>query len=58
MINGSVSKDVDQWLEEDDEEQIENLLLEGRSYLLEDREASRPKTMSLIRILPVYKVCL
>lgn len=52
-----ISADVEKWFEEGHEEKIERLLLEGRSYLLEGKEASNQKIINFMRELPIYKVC-
>jgi hypothetical protein len=58
MLSGSqVSTDVERWFDEGDEAKIEQLLLEGRSYLLEGKEPLNPKILNFMRTLPIYKVC-
>lgn len=57
MFSSHASADIERWFEEGNEEKIEQLLLEGKSYLLEGREAVNPKTINFLRTLPIYKVC-
>lgn len=54
----SLNADVEQWLEQGDEARLEQLLLEGRAYLLENRDllAASGKAAGFLRLLPVYKV--
>lgn len=54
QISGRAS--VDHWLDEGNEDKMEQLLLEGKSYMLEGKETLNPKSVSFLRFLPIYKV--
>ncbi|CAD5214744.1 unnamed protein product [Bursaphelenchus okinawaensis] len=51
----SLSEDVDHWIEDGDIDNLEELLLTGKAYMLENREITSGKSSGFLRQIPVYK---
>lgn len=49
------AEQVKKWMASGDVGQLENVVLQGKSYLIEGSESHHPKTNAFLKILPIYK---
>uniref|UniRef100_A0AC34QFB3 Uncharacterized protein n=1 Tax=Panagrolaimus sp. JU765 TaxID=591449 RepID=A0AC34QFB3_9BILA len=49
------AEQVRNWMQSGDVGQLENLLLQGKSHLIEGTEVVHPKTAAFLKTLPIYK---
>uniref|UniRef100_A0A1I7SUJ5 ANK_REP_REGION domain-containing protein n=2 Tax=Bursaphelenchus xylophilus TaxID=6326 RepID=A0A1I7SUJ5_BURXY len=51
----SLSEDVEHWIEDGDIASLEELLLTGKAYLLENKDVTSSKASGFLRLMPIYR---